>query len=242
MNSWKSIDSSNSSLYVWESPSTGVYKARIAQIVSASYDSDNFGIALQNALNDASKTVNGSYTVTRATSNTSSGMGVGSAAFRYYTVSLTGGGYFSLPDSAHLRTDAFYKQWLAAGGPAYDFDQLRSSNDMVEFPGYPDFSSNWTSGYVDLRAKHSLCLHSTSIGNLSSMGPRGIRTAIAVIPVTQPYGGMTNWSGSGNVHDFIEPATRSLKRISFEVQSFRGEIVKFNGGHWAAVFVIGTRP
>ena len=74
------------------------------------------------------------------------------------------------------------------------------------------------------------------------MGPMGIRTCIAVMPVTQPYGGMTIWQGSGNAHDFIEPATRSLKRMSFEVRSFRNDIINFQGGHWTAVFVIGTRP
>ena len=70
----------------------------------------------------------------------------------------------------------------------------------------------------------------------------GIRTCIAVMPVTQPYGGMMTWQGSGNAHDFIEPATRALKRMSFEVRSFRNDIINFQGGHWTAVFVIGTRP
>ena len=113
---------------------------------------------------------------------------------------------------------------------------------MVESSGYPDFSSNWTSGYVDLRAKHSLCLHSTTIGNMSSMGPMGIRTLIGLFPVTQTYGGMTVYQGSGNIHDFVEPACRCLKRMTFEVHSFRNDIIDFQGGHWTAVFVIGTRP
>ena len=74
------------------------------------------------------------------------------------------------------------------------------------------------------------------------MGPMGIRTYIAVMLVTQLYGGTTIWQGSGNVHDFIEPATRSLKKMTFEVRSFRNDIIDFQGGHWTAVFVIGTRP
>ena len=74
------------------------------------------------------------------------------------------------------------------------------------------------------------------------MGPMGIRICVGFFPVTGPYGSMTIYQGSGNVHDYIEPATRSLKQMSFEVPSFRNDIIDFQGGHWTAVFVIGSRP
>ena len=74
------------------------------------------------------------------------------------------------------------------------------------------------------------------------MGPRGIRTCIAVIPVLNGYGQVTYFQGSGNVNDFIEPATKSLKRMSFEIQSVRGDTINMQGGHWIAVFVLGLRP
>ena len=50
------------------------------------------------------------------------------------------------------------------------------------------------------------------------------------------------FSGNGSIHDFIEPATRTLKRLTFEVQSFRGDTINFQGGHWTVAFVISTRP
>ena len=74
------------------------------------------------------------------------------------------------------------------------------------------------------------------------MGPRGIRTCIAVIPVVSGYGQMTVFQGNGNPHDYIEPATKSLKRLSFELQSVRGDVINMRGGHWIAVFVLGLRP
>ena len=79
------------------------------------------------------------------------------------------------------------------------------------------------------------------IGNMSSMAPRGTRTCIAVIQVTQGYGGMTVWTGNSNVKDFIEPAIRTLKRLSFELRTARGDLVNLQGGHWTAVFAIGPR-
>ena len=85
-------------------------------------------------------------------------------------------------------------------------------------------------------------LRSLNIGNMASMAPRGIRTCIAVIPVTQGYGGRTVWTGNSNVNDFIEPATRTLKRLSFEIRTSRGDLINLQGGHWTAVFAIGPRP
>jgi len=240
VNSWYTIDATNQNIYLIENPSGSTYKGRITQIKINPYDSDSFANAFQDALN-ANKTVAGNYTVTRSTSN-SSASAIGSASFRFYTVSLAGGGKFSLPNLAHLQDPTYHQKWLELPGQAYDINAIRSSNDLVEFPGEPDPDTTKTSGYVDLRSKHSLCLHSTTIGNLSSMGPMGIRTCVGLFPVTGPYGSMTVYQGSGNVHDYIEPATRSLKRLSFEVRSFRNDIIDFQGGHWTAVFVIGSRP
>ena len=94
-----------------------------------------------------------------------------------------------------------------------------------------------SSTFADMRRVHCIYLHSLDIGNMSSMAPRGIRTCIAVIPVIQGYSGMTTWLGNSNTNDFIEPATRTLKRLSFDLRTARGE-----GGHWTAVFAIGPRP
>ena len=179
----------------------------------------------------------------RSTSNASWAAAIGNAAFRFYTVSLAGGGNFSLPDMQHLCDPEFYLTWLVSSGPAYDKDQLRSSNDLVEFlGGGTGVRTSWLSTYVDLRAKRSICLHSADIGNGTSLGPRGIRTCIAVIPVVSGYGQMTVFQGNWNPNDDIEPATKSLKRLSFKLLSVRGDVIDMQGGHWIAVFVIGLRP
>ena len=98
VNSWYTCDSSNNQIYVVEQSGTGVFTARIATIKAAPYDSDSLGTAIQDALNNAKPTGIGAYTVTRATSNSSTTSAVGSAAFRYYSVTLAGNGTFSIPD------------------------------------------------------------------------------------------------------------------------------------------------
>jgi hypothetical protein len=93
-----------------------------------------------------------------------------------------------------------------------------------------------------MRRVHCIYLPSLDIGNMASIAPRGIRTVIAVVPVTAGYGGMTVWTGNSNVNDFIEPCTRSIRRLSFEIKTSRGDIINLQGGHWTAVFAIGPRP
>ena len=83
-NSWYTVDDSNCNLYIIEQGSSGWLSPRIAQIATAPYDSDSFGIALENALNNG-KVVSGSYSVLRSTSNATSGGSIGNAAFRFYT-------------------------------------------------------------------------------------------------------------------------------------------------------------
>ena len=60
----------------------------------------------------------------RSTSNATSAGSIGNAAFRFYTVSLTGGVNFSLPDTQHLCDPEFYLRWLVSSGLAYDMDLL----------------------------------------------------------------------------------------------------------------------
>ena len=105
-----------------------------------------------------------------------------------------------------------------------------------------NFGTVFSSSFVDLRRVHAIYLHALDFGNMSSMAPRGDWTTIAVIPVTQGYGGTTQWLGNSNVNDFIEPATRTLKRMTFEIKTARGDLINLQGGHWTAVFAIGPRP
>ena len=47
---------------------------------------------------------------------------------------------------------------------------------------------------------------------------------------------------ASKVNDFIEPATRTLKRLSFELRTARGDLINLQGGHCTLVLAIGPRP
>ena len=69
-----------------------------------------------------------------------------------------------------------------------------------------------------------------------------MRTCIAVMPCTVGYGNIFVYQGSGNPHDYIEPGTKSLKRITLEIRSSSGDLVDFQSGRYIAVFVVRTKP
>ena len=77
-------------IYVVEQAAAGSYRhvsARIGPIVPAPHDSDSLATAIPDALNNG-KSVAGSYTVPRATSNSTSTKAVGSAAFCNYRLEV----------------------------------------------------------------------------------------------------------------------------------------------------------
>jgi hypothetical protein len=149
----------------------------------------------------------------------------------------------------------YWQYWLDQNPPhkpTYNPEAPRSISNILEFPWKQgtwgelappaNFGTVLSSSFVDLRRVHCVYLHSLDIGNNFSMAPRGVRTCIGVIPVTQGYGGMTVWLGNSNANDFIEPCTRTLKRISFELRTARGDLINLQGGHWTLVLAIGPRP
>ena len=241
MASWLSIDSTNDTMYLIENGTTTV--SRAVKLPHAAYDADSLATQLQTALNGAGEVTPGQYTVNRVVSADSSVVSSGSATARLFQIQLSGGAHFYIPDDHTLQSDTFYNtEWLAHGGAPYDLTNPPSTNELFSFPN-STINTSQTSTLVDLRSKHALYLHSTTVGNMGSMGSTGaMRTCIAVMPCTVGYGNIFVYVGSGNPHDYIEPGTKSPKRISLEVRSSSGDLVDFQGGRYIAVFVLGTKP
>ena len=240
--SWLSIDATNDTLFVLEFEGTNNV-ARAVKLPHAAYDADSLATQLQTALNGSGKTIHATYTVNRVVSADSSVVSSGSATARLFQIQLSGGTNFWIRDDNQLMDSSFYDlKWLAVGGPTYDTTNPPSTNELFFFPN-STYNTSQTSTLVDLRSKHALCLHSTTVGNMGSMGSTGaMRTCIAVMPCTVGYGGMFVYVGSGNPHDYIEPGTKSLKRITLEIRSSSGDLVDFQSGRYIAVFVVGTKP
>jgi len=242
--SWLSIDYSNNQFRIVEEQTNGVTRGRTISISQAPYDTDSLASQLQAQLNANDKTVLGTYSVTRVSSGDPSVASSASASSRYYRITLSGGGEeFLIPDDVELASSVFYYDWttLWQGAP-YDVNNLHSTNELFSFAN-PNGATTHVSNLVDLRSKHAIYLHSTNIGGLQSAGATAqMATCIAVIPCDVSFGGLVNFTGSGNPFDYIDPGTRSLRRITLELRSSKGDLIDTQNGRYICVFVVGNRP
>jgi hypothetical protein len=209
---WDTIDSTNNILYLLEGTTH-----RAVQIPHGVYDLESLRVAFQSALNSASKTASmGTYSVELRASGSAGG------TFRVYEVSCTTG-TFGLPSDANVNT--------AIGPP------ISSTNSIVSFPSGGAQLTSHTSGFVDLRRVHSLYIHSPSFAAYNSLGPRGVRSIVAKIPVSVGYGGLVTWLGTGSEHDYIEVGVSALTSLKLELRDAAGELLNLNNTHWSCTLL-----
>ena len=242
VNGWDTVNDSNMFFYIAEERSDFTYKGRRIALAHKPHDSETLRSDIQAALNGSGKTVAGSYTVTRVPSagNGSSGL---AASYRYFEITLNGGGKFYIPVEEQLKDPHWYSSsWinLYLGDP-YTPSQTNSTNELLSF-SMSGLATSATSGFIDLRSKHSLFVHSPSFGNYTSIGPRGVRTILQKIPVHNAYGGLTFYEHSGHPADYIEVSSTTIRTMKFELRDARGNLVNLNGGHWSMTIVFGERP
>ena len=112
--SWDTVSASrNNKLYVVENVGS-VYNARVVTLPSGAYDSETLRVVVENALNGAGKTITGNYNVQRSSSAGTVNTASLGAAFRYFTITISGGG------SCYFATDPWLKKnipaWIMYGG------------------------------------------------------------------------------------------------------------------------------
>ncbi len=236
--SWDTVSAArNNKLYVVEK-SGAVYGARVVLIPSGAYDSETLRVVVENALNGAGKTITGSYNVQRSSSAGTVNTASLGAAFRYFTITTSGGGFCYFPTDPWLKKQI--PTWVSHGGAVYDPHNLESTNELFQFPR-AEYSSNHTRSFIDLRSTHTLFVHSPSFGNYSCIAPRGVRTAIAKIPCDVAYGGVLHYEHSGSSYDYIDLGSTTLKMLRFELKDARGNFVDLRGGHWSMTLVLARK-
>jgi hypothetical protein len=109
-------------------------------------------------------------------------------------------------------------------------------SSIIAFPGTAEGFFQ-TSSFVDLRRCKNLFLHSPSFGNYNCLAPRGVRTAIAKIPVDAGYGGLVRWQTSGSQHDFVECGVRSLRLLRLELRDADGVLLDLQGTSWSCTLL-----
>ncbi len=190
------------------------------------------------SLNGATKAVAGPYTVARSSSAGTVNTASLGSAYRYYTISLNGGGSCFFPQDGWLKKNVAI--WSSYVGPAYDPMNLRSSNELFQFP-MAIVSASHTSSFIDLRSVHTLFVHSPSFGSYSTLGPLGVRTAIQKVPCEVGYGAVLHYEHSGSSYDYIDVGSTTLKMLKFELRDARGSLVDLKGGHWSMTLIFARK-
>jgi hypothetical protein len=100
----------------------------------------------------------------------------------------------------------------------------------------------YTSGEVDVRNVHTLYIHSNSLSNFSSIGPKGSRSVLARIPVTGLSGSVLFKQHSGNLHDIIDCSGKMLRVLDFSVRNSHNQLVDLHGGSLSFELVFAPMP
>ena len=91
--SWDTVAANrNDRMYVIETRNSATYSARTVILPTGAYDSESLRVVVENALNGAGKSISGSYTVARASNAGTTFTASLGAAFRYYNITISGGG------------------------------------------------------------------------------------------------------------------------------------------------------
>jgi hypothetical protein len=236
--SWDTVGAGrNDRMYVLET-NDNFYNARTVMIPTGAYDSESLRVAVENALNGSGRLIDGTYSVSRASSaGTTSTASLG-AAYRYYTITISGGGTCFFPQDSWLKGNI--PTWTASGGLPFDPQNLRSTNELFSFPR-PNFLASHTSSFIDLRSVNTLFIHSPSFGNYSCLAPRGVRTAIAKVGCTVAYGAALQYEHSGSSYDYIDVGSTTLKMLNFELKDAKGNFIDLRGGNWSMTLVFARK-
>jgi hypothetical protein len=237
--SWHTVNESCRNLYIGEKSGDDT-NFRIVQLPVGAHDSESLRAVLQDSLNTGKPSGLGSYTVTRSSSaGSTASASLGSAAYRYYTVSVSSGSFNIVSDNV-LSSAVFYNGlWLTNGGPTYSPHALKSTNELFMFDEALAYRASHVSKFVDLRSKHSLFLHS-SLSNNDCIGPQGVTSILGKIPIDGSYGSVCRYTHGGSPYEMTSVGPSFLKTIRFWLRDARNNDVDLLGSHWSATIVFCT--
>ena len=214
--SWYSVEALNQFLYVSEKNASNVQVYRVLEIPPGQYDGPRLATAIGTAINTGSV-----YGATPYVVQYSDQRG---------TISITAaapGREFTLYDDITLRTMV---PWPFSGGGSALMPQSFNRNLRVVQTQTFNFASPYVSEFVDLLGIKVLYLTSTSLGNLSNIGPRlGQRSCLTSMPVTSSFGYVAVQDAhSGELQD-TDCSGQLLKVLDFRLEDATGAVVPLHG-------------
>ena len=236
--SWDNIHPGCNKLYLIENPKDAVFKMRIITFEPGVYDRNGLAAILQEKLRAGKHAEQGTYTVAVAvTSNV-----VTAAGQKYLKITLEGGGKFRIIPGEDWTENNMYEVWkdLDENAPDADVSNLRSISPVLQWRPH-EFVFDLFSTFIDLRSRQCLFLHSPSFGDYTSIGPRGVRTALIKIPIVEPLGNMVHVATNGLEHDYVTVSSRTLRLLRFQLRDAFGELVDMKGGHYSFTLIFAER-
>ena len=222
-NTLYTVQDTNNKLYVIESEYRAAtdsyeYHPRLLTINDGNYS----GLALEAALRTA-------LTTNRPISNVDKPLTITYLPHEgRIRVTTTGNDRIWFPSSEELM-EISWKSTNWNGGPAYSVTNPNAFNDVLRVTSPTQFQSSFTSGLLDLRVHHTLCLHS-SLTSYQTLDSRGSRTAIARIPVNADFGYVVHWQ-SNLSEDCLNVGGQRFRTLHFRLANAYGTAVDLHGGH-----------
>ena len=125
-------------------------------------------------------------------------------------------------------------------GPRSSLHTSRAS--LVQAIFQDSLLTSTTTGAVDIRRNHSICLHSPTLTNYKCLGPAGSRSILARLNVTSGYGSILHQQHSGHVLDYNSCGGVTLQTIRFELRNADNEPVDMRGAHISFTLLFAAAP
>jgi hypothetical protein len=251
---WHTIDIHNDKVFLLEQQSPDIdWHARVVQIPKKDYTlGSDLVTQLKTALNTsganaATKTVAGTYDVSFSQATFS------------LTVTLSGGGTFSILSFDQLRDSYFWTRWryyatqdvnvLADPHVSYLYERFnpKTANGVLRIGlgegSHVTLGTTQVGGSLDLRPVHTIYLCSETLSDYKVLGPTGgLRSTLRRIAITEPSKGLQYSEHSGHSEDYVSVGNQSLKTLLFSLKDSYGNVVTLNGGHCSFSILFGERP
>ena len=111
--------------------------------------------------------------------------------------------------------------------------------DGIWAPGMDPLDTEFTSEFLDLLNVHNIYIHSSTLGNYSSIGVRGENTIIKKVPVSSSFGYLIMDSVVAP-HDKINVSKQLIKTLHFSLRNVHGNVINLHGAHISLSLIFQT--
>ena len=217
--SWYTVEQGlNEFLYLAEKRPDNSWAGRVLSLPTGMYDGPKLATNMRLAFNDGSIYGNDPYSVAY---NDRTGR---------ITITLVVPGTWALVDDLSLSRPSPLATFSFLGGASALRPLSFNRNLRIASTTQVGWAQSFLTEFVDLMAIKTVYLTSTSLGNLSNVGPSpGQRDVLCVLPVTVSYGYLICDQDSSMDAEWTDCSGQLLRRLSFQLRDSTGAIIDLHG-------------